>query len=731
MEEPGASPGYMKLLSEQQEAILSGNLQRLGFSSTVRLYLSEGLREVFRRVVNQSSGCSKESWLYVPSEQLKSIRQSLIVEGSNPAFNHVAKNPYVDNGYNLYPVLVEGVVRAIIVETAGKTLDINNTIAAAIIDSLSNFDGATEKPDGKTASNFVSTLFQRDNSFDVFNRRMLDLLAKQQHNSLAALYSESDGIYTQRVVVGNLHLYDKITRELKLATAREWINSMAKERFFQPVDLLPDHPVFLDSPPNYVFIHPGARSERTDYIIAVVFPGDITLQATRNIREIARLSSMLRDTQFSGTIEILSLFQRLEVMIDSSATVDDILLEVFKVLEGQMILSRLALVQPYGASQIVVRRAPLGLQVKHEDCPVIAEIMRYALKGNNPIILTTFQGRNLSEEEAKRYYLDDVKSEACFPVKLGSGSRGLIAIGSPVEGDYLLSLKFLLSSASIFISQWCSFSGKYENEQLSVSPSMAYDDMANQRLQYRSLLKLISGYFQEIHSSLSVAREEIEMIQGGVSTTDPSPLSAETVAGTDNIIRAIDNITQLVGCLQGICSLVEEYSKGDVSVQAFLSKLPLVIKCYTKQVKDSKNISITIETRSDTDCNFSWPLSTLLGSALPFILTVIDKAIGSGVLRAKAFSHEDGNVVQFEFSGNIMGHSTIDTLLQQAFEDLIFTARGDKCGEARLKGLIVSYDFTIDESWRLTLLQPKEDSLGDQNEATQISHTQNRRQLYA
>jgi len=45
--------------------------------------------------------------------------------------------------------------------------------------------------------------------------------------------------------------------------------------------------------------------------------------------------------------------------------------------------------------------------------------------------------------------------------------------------------------------------------------------------------------------------------------------------------------------------------------------------------------------------------------------------------------------------------------------------------------LIVSYDFTIDESWRLTLLQPKEDSFSDQNEATQISHTQNRRQLYA
>jgi len=710
----------MRQLSERQEGILQGSLQGLGLPVTARLYVSEGLQEVFRWVVSQPQEHMEESWLYIPWEQVRSIRQSLVVEGSDPLFNHVAKHCYTVNGYNLYPVLVRGHIRAVVVETSGKTCDISASADTALIESLSAFEDSAEKSDGATASCFISTLFQRDNGFELFTKKLLDLLTEQQPDSLAALYSESDGIYRQRFIVGNLHLYDKLAGELNLATAREWIESMRKERFFLPVDLLPDHPTFLDSPPNFLFVHPGIHSERTEYIIAVVFGGHITLQVASWIREIARLSSMLHDSQFSTSSEFLSLFSRLDNMIDLPATVDDIILEVFRLLDQQMILSCLTIVLPSGSSRTVVRGPRSELQVRHNDSPVVAKVQQ-VLSEDSPRFLQTLQDQGFSKEEAKWYFLENIKSEACFPIRFGAGARGLVAVGSPVEGEYLLSVQPLLSYASKFISLWSGFAHSKETTLQAIDQPGAGENVLILKERFRTIRKLTEGYFHDIRGWLSVALGQSEILRNALSSAELGARSEGITAGMHRITQAVDNIAEQVERLRDICSVSEERLPLDVSVQKFLAGLPSMIHGYARQINDSSNTSVTVQAKTDIGHDFSWPLSVLFDSVLPLVLVLMEKATRSGVLQVTARSGKVDEAILLEFNRDIIGDATLNELIHLAFQDIAFVVEDGKRSRVSLNGLHLTYGVTSRESFLIRLSRTKANDAGDRNRVVRTS----------
>ena len=102
----------MKLLTDTQKGLLQGNAAGLDLPTGARIYLGQGIPTVFRLAGIDTNTAHHEGWLHVPGDMLASMRQNLVVQGSNLQFSHVAETGVETDDLNLYPVLVSGKVRA-------------------------------------------------------------------------------------------------------------------------------------------------------------------------------------------------------------------------------------------------------------------------------------------------------------------------------------------------------------------------------------------------------------------------------------------------------------------------------------------------------------------------------------------------------------------------------------------------------------------------------------------
>ncbi|MEW5994774.1 MAG: hypothetical protein AB1744_10305, partial [Candidatus Zixiibacteriota bacterium] len=485
--------------------------------------------------------------------------------------------------------------------------------------------------------------------------------------SLAALYSESQGEFSQRLVVGNLRLFDKLNGKLTLAETNEWLDSIRDERYFMPADLLPDHPLLTETPPNYLFVHPGARSQRTQHIVAMVFSSDISDQALANILEIARLSSMLRDTQFSASSELLALFLKLSDFIDSDTRIDDVLMEVFKVLDSQLIISRLVLAPPTGPAYVVSRRQRSQPHVRLDERPVVAAALRRMCSADKPFVMATLDNLGLSNDEAKRYYLDDVRSEAVIPIRMG-GNVGIVAIGSPVSGDYLTAMTSLLTSAARFLSLWSDMVARKDETRRRESDGTDSVSMARLQRRLQAMNKLTGGDSKDILNLLSQIRSHTVTVRNALSRPIDGFHSSQLRHVFKDIAEAVDRACGRIGHLRDICTLTEECFSGDVSIRAFLAELPMIVRGYTDQMARVRKIPISVNTRWQASHEFSWPWSTVFDTVFTLLLALIDEATQPGVIEIGARIQGAREEVEFRFDPSIFGDMSVEAFLRGAFD---------------------------------------------------------------
>jgi GAF domain-containing protein len=681
----------MKLLTESQKSLLQGHAIGLNLPSDARVYLAHGIPTVFR-LANAESDHAVGAWLHIPGAWLTSMKHSLVLQGSKVLQNHIARTGIETDDLKLYPVLVAGEVEAVITVGTATSFEPDPPTIDAVLDFLSTRYADTEQHDHHSLlENFLDRLFVRDRSYDEFQKAVLELMTEQWPGSLGAIYYRSDGVHKLRLAVGDIYLSDRLEGTLKSVTAQDWADAIRRKQFFLPADMMPDYPVPTDHPPNYMFLHPGIMSDRTEYMSVVLIPGDIGRVETSALRQIARIAGHLHESQFSTVAEVSSLYA---LLAEYGATGDEFkeaLIEAFRVINHQVPLSRMVLARDGSPAEIIVAGSDGEPTVRIEPQAPIPAALLTKLDADNPVMVPDVRKSPCRAEERESYLRDNVASEILLPVERSGDGSGYVAFGSPHAGRSLDSHRTVLEAVAKFL--WFYNYLKTQQAHLEAlvvgSSSGASVDLANDRL--NTVAKLAGGYFHDLMEHLSVVVGQNEIIESAIKAEDYTPSSNTISNGSAKVRKAANQLATYLGNLRDLCLLSTDQMARQLSSRQLLEDLPTIVRGHATQVKDSKNVTLTIEACRSKDNDFELTYREVYDYVLPFVLGLMDEAICSGSLLVSADGGPGRAELVFEFATDIIGHSGLGEMIARIYSHQPLERRNDDEGIVHFEDATLSF----------------------------------------
>jgi len=667
----------MKLLTENQKTVLRGDAGGLDVPNGVRVYLVQGLPTVFRLAGSETDTHNPERWLHIPAEMLGSIRHSLMVQGSNTQFSHIADTGIEIDDARLYPVLVSGEVRAVIAVGAGIKLNLNGNTRDALLVSLKNrYLGQDRREEQDLVGELLRCLFARDRSYDQFQKAVLELMTKQWPGTLGAVYFESQGLHQLRLAIGDIHLSDRLEGTLTGSTAQHWGEAIRRRQFFIPADMVPDYPVIGGYPPNYMFVHPGVLSDRTEYMLVLAMPGNIGLSEVAALKRIARLAGHIHESQFSTTSEVMSLYSRLRSEGKTDNSVEDMLTEVHRVVSRQLALSRILLCDTDGNGALVLSGDEGAATVATESQPPLPDDLIDALKDTATLLIPRVSREPLLASRRDEYLKHDVHSEFIVALDQDADRLSYVAFGSPLTGDHLQKHRDLLQAVGQFLSLWLDLQPRLKapNDVVYARPPEESVVVAHERL--NTVAKLAGGYFHDLMEHLSVVVGQNELIESAMVADDAALASRVIISGSSKVQKAADRIAAYLGNLRDLCLLTPERLERPLSSRRLLTDLPEIVSGHARQVRDTKNIVLSIKTVPQAGEPFDLTYRHLYDYVLPFVLHLMDEAIASGSMTVTAAVDNKTARLIFNFPADVIGHLELGELLGRVYSHWQLEDRG-------------------------------------------------------
>ena len=686
----------MKLLSKTEKGIHQRALPGLSLPSGVAVYLLHGLPTVFQLAVRPAVRESDGSWLHLPYDVLATIRHSLVDEGTNPKLNHIATRPIEADELNLYPVLVAGEVCAVIATDQGTPFALDRDTSGSLLERLSTRYDQAGVDDSHVTRKFLERLFDCDLSIDEFQRALLNLMTSQWPRSLGAIYFESQGVHKLRLAVGDIHLSDRLEGTLTPQRVRDWSDAVRNEHHFIAADIMPNYPEVMDHPPNYMFVHPGIQSERTEYMIALLMSGDVGVEQIRAVMQIARMTGYLHEAQFSTTAETVSLYGCLQELPTSNARFRELLAKVFDVVGRQIDMSRLVVGDTGGSATVLTSQGTTNPTFRSEPSPPIPTEVLSSLSAEESVMVNDVPADSRFECMAKLYLADRVASEMILSTGLADGTQGYVAFGSSLTGEHLGQHRPFFVAITKFVRLTRQLMATRRHDPLiGAEADSDSDPMAHNRLD--TIAKLAGGYFHDIMEYLSVVVGQNELIEGE---------AADTIAvekGTAKVRKAADQIADYLDKLRSLCLLTTDQLKGHLSVRRFLKDLPSIVQGYARQIRDSKNVVLTIDSRHLGDADFEISRHELYDWVLPLVMGIMDEAICSGKLTVRTELVEDRPGIVFDFPSGIIGHTNLGEMVGRIYTRRSLNIAAEHEGSVEFRGMSLSFSSGSEDSCRVSI----------------------------
>jgi hypothetical protein len=692
----------MKLLTETQKGVLQGHTGGLNLPSGASIYLAQGLPTLFKLAGTKPDVHHPLAWLHIPGELLTSIRHSLIVQASNLQFNYIASAGIESDDVTLYPVLISSQVRAVITVAAGATLELSPTTQDAILVALlSRYSTQDQCDHQKLLGDFLACLFNRDRSYDRFQKALLELMTKQWPGTLGAVYFESEGVHKLRLAVGDIHLSDRLEGTLKSSTAENWSEAMRREQFFVPADMTPNYPEVTGHPPSYMFVHPGIGSDLTEYMLVVAMPGDIGAGEVAALRQIAHLAGHIHESQFSTTSDVVSLYGHLAGLSTAAPDIPTMLLKAFRVVRRQMPLSRIVLTVEDGPVEVVTAKGDDEPTVRTASESPLPVDPAPDLKENNPLLVPDVRREPSYAGSLELYLSAEVSSAIIFALDSSPAASAYVAFGSPLAGQHLQSHRTLLDAVVVFLSLCQSLSPDRRHRDHLIGSALSDNRLivTNQRL--NTVARLAGGYFHDLMEHLSVVVGQNEIIESAISAEDIALASRAILSGSSKVRKAADRIAAYLGNLRNLCLLTTERLGQRLSCRRLFEDLPIIVSGFARQVKDSKNVTLNIKTRSLSDSRLELTYQELYDYVLPLVMGLMGEAIGSGVLLVSA-GDGDGRLL-FEFSADIIGHTDLGEMLGRTYPHGRLHRLGDNDGVVHLENACMEFSVNPERLGRVVI----------------------------
>jgi len=696
----------MRLLSEGEKRILAGDLSFLQISDDILLYFVDALPQVFRKASHNIYDTTRIMWLYVPYNELLSLQRSLMVEGSNPDQNYISRLPIKTDEQDIYPVLVNNRIVAVFTCPSGVKLNIDQKQIPYLFKTFSKNIKSGEKYDRVITDDFIAGLFHKDDSFSCFLKNTLHMIVRQYRECYCGIYYKQNDEFVLRMASGNIEYNDYLPGRPDPGTVREWVDLVRREQYHRPAELLPDNMVFLQNPPVFEFIHPGPKSDRTEYFIVVVYRSDIEFDNLRNIEQIASLTSQVHEIRFYTNIELFSKFTNLNPAKISQQTFNEELVELFKLLDDKVEISSLSFSVVPDGSLVVGKGQDGNVSVTSYNEVNIPDSILVDLKKENVLI------RQVSNN-APNIVNDNTKSDIYLYLHFNDSLWGVLTISVPYKISNPEYFKKLVAPLGSYLAVYygITLSCNIFNQSISVCQS----DIDCERIlgRFDTIKKLARGYFHHLFESLSVVVGQSDILNNVLTASGGETAGTVISKASGKISGAAEDISSDLRKLRDICDVDRDAFLKEKPCCDFLRELPDILKGFASQIRDTKNITLKLNLDISGEPDLVISFHDYLDYLLPFVLTLMEEAICSGVLKIFIEKVNNKEQIVFTFNKNIIGHTNLTELLFRVFNFHEIRTSGEGSGYVLFEGLILRYSHENEKNYRVEMI-PKNEGHQDQ-----------------
>ena len=638
----------------------------LTLPETVTLYVAQGVPQVFRRMDRADAADVTPELLYIPSAVLAALwaSKSETPPGETPVA--CAGTTFEIDDQCVCPLLVGDRVAACLSRPCAEPLD--DDVLTAALERLVVFEAHTRLADETISTEFLSRLMSRDIGAERFNGELLNLLTEQVADSLAVTYGETDGIYRLRLAVGDIGMWDKLDSALTNATIAAWSEAISDGRPFVPVGFLPESPAFLDFLPTFLFVAFGIQSQRKRAIIAMPVTGDLSCRATRKLQTLARLAATVHERQFGITEDLVNMCDALTQIGERRTTFDEVMIDIFRMFNRRTAVSRVVFIGPGGLSRSVVHHAFAESTVRRDETAPVAAAVITAAEGGHCFLPSVAEDGALTEAEAKRYYLDNVKSELCLTVPTARGARFCLAVGSSEPGFHLKEIQRFAKAAASFLAVGRN-AARIPDVVVRESASGASPEVIERRLRRMHMTdRLTEGFFHSFIDQLSYLLGEAEVLQMKLDMETEAtvrPKADQSGPAAERVVAAIEGIVDQVRRLRNLCNCDNDQDEPRVRASRLVSELPSLFDGFSHYLQDTKNIAVRVIPARGSNGGLELTRTEMLDYVYPLVVMLMDEAICSGTIIVKGDRIDGRAAVVLELDPGIIGHTNLGELVHR------------------------------------------------------------------
>jgi hypothetical protein len=675
-------------------------------ASGVDLYLAGGFGQLFRRVHEGSSERFDNSWLYIPSG-FPDLELAATESGDAPDSSQPFGRAIVVDDQRLYPLVHQSRIVGVLV-ASGSTVPSGESVER-LMARIAPIIAPAEQNDN-LGEEFAARLFHRDSSQQSFYRRLFAWLTDLWPKSFAGVYMESQGTYVLRTSVGNIDRCYRLPREMSAEVAERLLGAAGEGPKCTPLDTMPDHPAFLDAAPDILFVHSGINSDCTKQLIAVAGPGDVDWTLCRRLFEVASLVGSLKEHQFATSNGLIEFYSRLALEEFTGFNSPKLLADLFEHVSQQINLSQMVVAVLDTRKQLVIPFVLPGSGPTGEQSQPIApemfpdSIVAQVLK-NEMYHMADINDGVLNVEQAKKRYFGNVKAESCVPLRTPQGVSGFLAFGSPISGSYLADREPLLVAVADFVAFYVASLQRHgaAEQLLGTKPEST---AAPAGLAHRLLMvhKLSEGCLHDMSDSLSVMLGQAEIARSAAE--EASEGDASHRVHLDRISRAAESMSGRLDALRQICTCSRLAQDSTIDGARLIRDLPVILSGLARQVKDTKNIEVTVVVASRELPAMTISPAFAFDVLLPMIIALMEEAVCSGQVKVSAETSPLAHTLVLSFARKLVGGSDLTELLCRTFNDKRPFTPEEAADIIHVGTVTISAERAKDDRFRIRIQQP-------------------------
>lgn len=658
----------MRILSENETALLIGDMSKINLPDGVELYLSLGVAQIYQRISNIAQ-TDEKGWLYLPLHLIDTIIQnkSNVPSDSLDYFNNIEPLSCGDNF--IFPLCIDQKIDIILV-SKNNTLD--SVDKATLRYLVSTYDVYKEKNQkyGDSHDLFLKTFAENNDSTISFMKSILNLIVKEIPGSCAGYYSdEQDGLY-RRMIVGDLEKFDLIPSFVDNDVKSDWEDCIKRNTHFIPANKLSNEVQFLVHPPDFIFVYDGLRSDCSDNFISILIPNNVDMAVIEFIKTIITMIGKLSETQFIKSATVMEYYKNHLLNKNSKCSSLELLESMFTFLNKQLRISRLLFFEDDKTTVISFSRD--GVYKASDKLSMrLSEQVQQSIQTGNGWLLTdsTDENRYDNQNDSSQ---SNIQSELLYQVSLPDGKDGYIVVGTSQSVGVLETyLPFIIDVIEAFENCYSCLLNKLFIEKLR-------DRTEILKSRINQIDKLSSGYFQQVFSKMTVLLGKTEQLKSHLT----NDIYKDQFLTLSNLLSAIEENADLAGefvaKLNSIIPHNNEYDLRNINSDNMMKEIPSLLEGYLYQTTVTRKISLRIDNLTQINSGFLISRREIDDVVLPIILSLIDEAVKDGTLAIAADRELGVEYITLSFHKSLIADKDIASVIFNLFKDYSIQPGEDK-----------------------------------------------------